>query len=205
MGTREPVYPREGCRCLVAQQDFHLFVCGGIVHRYLHQKAVQLGFRQLVGALLFHWVLRRDDGKDIAHRAGRTVDGHLPLLHHLEEGCLGLGGSSVNLVGQHHVGEDRSGVEVEVSGLHVVDRGAQHVARHEVGGKLHAREAGVDELGHDSGQQGLGHAGHALNQHVSAGYHAGQQEVGGLCLAHYDLRNAGSQRLYLGGAGCGDG
>ena len=98
----------------VAGQYLYLLVGSGIAHRNLHQETVQLGLGQLVGTLLLYRVLRGDDGKHGAHRVGNAVDGNLALLHHLEQRGLGLGRRTVYLIGQHHVGEYRPGVEVKV-------------------------------------------------------------------------------------------
>ena len=45
--------------------------------------------------------------------------GHLPLLHRLEQGGLGLGRRAVDLVGQDQVGEDRPGHEAQLAGAAV--------------------------------------------------------------------------------------
>ena len=72
------------------------------------------------------------------------------LLHRFEQGGLGLGRRAVDLVGQHHVGEDRSLEEDETApaGLGVVleDVGAGDVGRHQVGRELDALERQVQDL-----------------------------------------------------------
>ena len=72
-----------------------------------HQEAVELRLRQLVGAGLLDRVLRRDHHERPADLVGLPVDGDVPLLHHLEEGGLGLRRGAVDLVGQHQAVEDR--------------------------------------------------------------------------------------------------
>ena len=68
-----------------------------------------------------------------------AVDRDAALLHHLEQRGLGLGARAVDLVGEHDVGEDRAGVELERALLLVVHRDAGDVAGEQVGGELDAR------------------------------------------------------------------
>ena len=77
------------------------------------------------------------------HRTRHRVDRDLALLHHFEQRRLGLGARTVDLVGEHDVGEDRPGVELEGAGLLVVDRDAGDVARQQVGREL---DAGIRAL-----------------------------------------------------------
>ena len=177
----------KGCVLLMALQDEHLIVERGIAYHYLHHETVYLRLGQLVGAFLLHGVLRGDDREEGTHGMGDAVDGGLALLHHLKEGGLCLGRCAVYLVDEHEVGEDRSGVEVELRRLHVEHRGAEHIARHEVGGELQAAEAGVDEPREEAGQQGLGHTGHTLEQHMAVGQDGGEEHVDSAVLPHYHL------------------
>jgi hypothetical protein len=72
---------------------------------------------------------------------GHAVGRHLPLLHRLQQGGLGLGRGPVDLVGQQQVGEHRPRAEVEGAAALVKDRGAGDVGGHEVGRELDAAEA----------------------------------------------------------------
>ena len=80
-------------------------------------------------------------------RAGR---GHLVFLHGLQQRRLGLGRCSVDLVGQHHIGENRSLHEAERAAaggeIFLDDLGAGDVAGHEIGRELHPIEAQVQCL-----------------------------------------------------------
>ena len=60
------------------------------------------------------------------------------------------------------------GVELELGGASVVDQRAGDVAGHQVRGELHALELQLQCRGQRSHQQGLGDAGHTLEQHVAA-------------------------------------
>ena len=180
---------------VVAFQDGHLLVERGVAHGDFHQETVGLCLGQLVGALLFHGVLCRQDGVDVAHAVGSAVDGDLSLLHDLEECSLRLGRCAVDLVDEHDVGEYGPLVEIEGLRLHVEDGGAQDVAGHQVGRKLDAAEARVNEFGDQSRQQRLGDAGHALDEHVAVGDDGCQQQVDSLFLADDDAANAFLQLL----------
>jgi hypothetical protein len=48
------------------------------------------------------------------HAVGGAGDGHLALLHRLEQRRLHLGRRAVDLVGEHDVGEDRAGLEAKL-------------------------------------------------------------------------------------------
>ena len=86
-------------------------------------------------------------------------------------------------------------MEGELLRLHVEHGGAEHVAGHEVGRELHAAEAGINQTGNQLGQQRLGYAGHALDEHMAVGQDGGQDEFYGFLLAHDDLGNLVAQLL----------
>ena len=75
-----------------------------------------------------------------------ALDGHLPLLHRLEQRGLRLRGRAVDLVGQQQPGEQRSLAEAELVGALVVEERAGQVAREQVGGELGAREVQPERL-----------------------------------------------------------
>jgi hypothetical protein len=66
------------------------------------------------------------------------------LLHHLEQGALHLGGSTVDLVGQQQVREDWAALGLELAGVLVVDPRPGQVGGHQVGGELNALELPAD-------------------------------------------------------------
>ncbi len=97
-----------------------------------------------------------------------AVDGDLPLLHRLEQRGLRLGSRSIDLVGEQHLGEDRSPTELEGLVLRVVHAHTGHVARQEVWGELHALEAAAAAAGERFGQQRLAGARNVLDKKVAA-------------------------------------
>ena len=78
----------------------------------VEHEAVELRFRQRIGALLLDRVLRGQHEERLGQRMPRAADGHLLLLHRLEQRGLRLRRRAVDLVGQDHVGEDRPADEL---------------------------------------------------------------------------------------------
>jgi hypothetical protein len=104
---------------------------------------------------------------------GLPLDRHPVFLHRLEERGLGLGRSSIDLVGQDHVGEDRTRNEhqptLAADGIVLNDVGAGHVGGHQVGSELDALEREVEHLGQRLDQERLGQARHAHQQAIPSG------------------------------------
>ena len=96
-------------------RDAGFFFERGIVDLDEKHEAVELRFGQRVGAFLFDRVLGREDKKGRGERIGFAKDGDLVFLHRLEHGRLGLGGRSVDFIGEHHVRKDRALDEFEFS------------------------------------------------------------------------------------------
>ncbi len=69
----------------------------------LEQEAVELRLGQRIGALMLDRVLRGDDHEPAAELMGLAVDGHIALLHRLQQGGLGLRRRAVDLVGQQQL------------------------------------------------------------------------------------------------------
>ena len=107
---------------------------------------------------------------------GVALDRDLALLHRLEQRRLGLRRRAVDLVGQQQVGEHRALAEAERA-LARLDRSSGRCTsrRHQVGGELHALEVEVERGRDRLHQQRLGHAGHALEQHVAADEQRGDE------------------------------
>ena len=95
-----------------------------------------------------------------------VADGHLPLLHRLQQRALHLGGGTVDLVGEDDVGEDRAALGGEFAAAGVIHEGADQVRGQQVGSELDAPEAGVDRLRQGGDGQCLGQARNALDQQM---------------------------------------
>jgi hypothetical protein len=130
-----------------------------------------------------------------------ALDGHLRLLHHLEQRRLRARRGAVDLVGQEHVGEDRALAELEGAVLRAVEAAAGDVGRQQVRRELHPAEHAVDAAGQALGQRGLAGARYVLQQHVAAGQHGHEHEPDALRLAADHGGQVVLDALHVGGEG----
>ena len=133
------------------------------------QEAVELGLGQRVGALVLHRVGGRQHVERARQPVGLALDGHLALLHRLEQRGLGLGRRAVDLVGQQQPGEDRPRPEVELGAPLVVDVGPGQVGRQQVRGELRAGEVQAERPRERARRQRLAQAREVLEQDVALG------------------------------------
>ena len=128
---------------------------------------------------------RREDQKRSRQLVRRRVDGHLALLHALEQAGLGLRRRAVDLVDDHDVGEDRPWAELEAGLALVVDLGAHDVGGQQVGRALHARELAVDRARERPCQRRLADTRIVLDEDVAFGEHRDHHALEHL-VAHLD-------------------
>ena len=157
--------------------DHELLGRAGVADEDLHHEPVDLRLGQRIGALGLDRVLGGHDQERPGHAVGLPADGHLLLLHHLQQRALHLGRRPVDLVGQQQVGEHRPERDLELAAALVVDPGADEVGRHQVGGELDPVELPADRPGERLHGQRLGQAGHALDEDVPAGQQRDQQPL----------------------------
>ncbi len=160
----------------------------------MHQEAVELGFGQGIGAFLLDGVLRGHYQKQRRQLVGAAPDADLALGHGFEQGRLDLGRSTVDLVRQHQVVEDRPLLEHETAGFRTIDLGAGDVGGQQVGGELDTMELCFDPFGKLLDGLGLGQAGSALYQHMAVGEQGNEQTLDEFFLAENLRRKKGSQR-----------
>ena len=98
-----------------------------IAHAHLHEETVHLSLWKRVGSFLFNGVLSGDNNKRCRQFVGDSFDGHLLFFHGFKQGCLGLWRGTVDFVSEENVGKQRTGTELEFTGLLVV-----HVGPHDV-------------------------------------------------------------------------
>ena len=191
----------DGVGFLLQDHDFHLLPLDRVAQLNAQHEPVHLGLRQGKRPLVLNRILRGQDGEGPRQVVGAGVDGDLPLLHGLEQGGLGLGRGPVDLVGEHNLGHDGTGPELELQVLLVEDADAGHVAGQHVGRELDAAEGAADAAGDGAGQHGLAHAGHVLNQHVAFAQQCQDREADLFVLANDDLAHVGQDAfrkcLYL--------
>ena len=135
-------------------------------HADLHQKTVQLRFRQRIAAERLHRVLCRHNKKRILQQLRLPVHRDLLLRHALQKGRLGPRSCAVDLIGQKHIGEHgpRAETEAALRLIEIVD--SRHVTRKQVRRKLDAPERQIHRpsqgLRHDS----LSGTGHVFEEHM---------------------------------------
>ena len=114
-------------------------------------ESVELRLGQRIGAFLFDRVLCREHEERLFERVGSVAGGDHFFLHRLEQRGLRFRRGPVDFVGEEQVAKDRAFDEAEnlfTCGLiRFEDVGADDVAGHEVGRKLHALELEVEHLG----------------------------------------------------------
>ena len=168
-----------------ALNDDKLFLFGGVADQDLHHEAVNLRFRQRVGALGLDRILRRHHQEGFRHFVGFAGNRHLPFLHYLEQRALHFGRSAVDLVGQQQVGEHRPQVGGELTGLLVVHARADQVGRQQIRGELDALELAAQGLRQRLDGQCLGEAGDAFDQKVALRQHGYQHTLQKVVLPHH--------------------
>ena len=159
----------------------------GYDDQHLQHEPVDLRLGQWIGALGLDRVLRGHHEEGVRHRVGLPPDGHLSLLHDLEQRALHLRRRAVDLVGEQEVREHRPERRRELARALVVDAGADEVGGHEVGRELDALELPADGIGERLDRQRLGETGHALDEHVAAGEERDGQPFEQLVLPDDDL------------------
>ena len=127
--------------------DDQLFVVRRVVHEHLEHEPVELGFGQEIGTVGLDRVLGGQHQEWLGNGERLLADGHLVLLHDLEQRRLDLGGGAVDLVGEQEVGEDRPELGLELAGAASKDARANQVGRDQVGRELDPPEGAADDLG----------------------------------------------------------
>ena len=173
----------------------HLGVAVRVAHPDPQQEPVELALGQGIGALVLDRVLGGDHQERVRQAVGHVVDRDLPLLHRLEQGRLGLRRGPVDLVAEHHVGEDPARPEGERPGVPVVDARARHVGGQQVGRELDPTPLKVERAGQRLGQAGLADARHVLEQQVPLGGQAHQGQPGRVLFALEDLGHVVDDRF----------
>ena len=143
----------------------------------LQHEAVELRLGQRVGAFLFERVLRREHEERVGQLEGLIADGHLPLLHRLEQRALHFCGRAVDFVGEDEVAENGALLRGEHTLARVVNKRADEIRREQIGRELDAPEARLDRRGERLHREGLRKAGHAFEQDVPIREQADEQAV----------------------------
>src|SRR6202042_1711326 len=101
---RQSLLRRQARYCVVPDlpaiesEDLSLMISRGIIHAHVQQKAVELRFRQWIGALLLDRVLGRHDHEQFREPMGSRAYRDLPFRHGLQDCRLNFGRRPVNFV-----------------------------------------------------------------------------------------------------------
>jgi hypothetical protein len=114
-----------------------------------------------------------------------------------------FGRGAVDLVGQQHLREHRSGQEPETAALAVEDRDAEDVRRQHVAGELDARKLEAEQAGQGVRQRRLADAGQIFDQQMASCQQAAEGESGLRALAEDHRIGGGEDFADWGGSGRG--
>ena len=176
------------------EQDVPLGLAVGIADVDLHQKAVELRFRQRIGAFLLERVLRRQHVERPRQIVAGAGDGDVLLLHRLQQRRLRARCGAVDLVGHQQLREHRAGQEAEAA---LAARalfqhfGAENVGRHQIRRELDAPRIEAEHGAHGLDQLGLGEAGNAEQEAMAAGQDRDERLLDHLVLAEDDGADRG--------------
>ena len=166
----------------------------GVVNTAVEQEAVQLRFRQVVGAFLLEGVLRGKYHERRGERQGFAFNGHLPLLHDFEQRRLRFCRGTVDFVGKQQVGEDWAAAEFEAAFAGVVNHAAGDVGGQEIRRELDAVKLSVDGFGEAFHQEGFAQPRHSFDQHMAAAEQGDERFFNDLFLADDDPLHRIAQR-----------
>ena len=149
-------------------KDLSLFGARRITDLDLQHEPVDLGLGQRIRPFLLDWILRCQHEKGIIQRVAGIADGHLALLHRLQQGALHLGRGTIDFVGQNQIGEDRPFAGDKITRVLLIDQRSRQVGGQQVRSELDAVEAGLDKARQTADCERLGEAGDTLEQNMSA-------------------------------------
>jgi len=183
-----------GCAAGGTGDDLHLVVFRQVIHDDIEEETVELGFGERVGALHLDGVLGGEDEEGFLEGVPMAGGGDLVFSHGFEQGGLGLRRGAVDLIRQQQVGEDRAAHEFESARASVglEDFGAGDVGWHQVGRELDPLEPEVEDLGDRFDEEGLGEAGRAGDEAMTACEERDEDLIDGLALSDDDLGQFGA-------------
>ena len=169
-----------------------------VAHVDAQHEAVELRFRQWIGAFEVARVLCCQHQEVFRQRIQVALRGHLAFFHGFEQCRLGLGSGAVDFVHQQYVGEQWPAAEHEIVLRRVEHVGADDVAGHQVRGALHALEFAAENARQCFGQQSLAEPGRTLHQHVAARDERDTQRADHVLGADDDARELALDGLFEG-------
>ena len=143
----------------------------------LHQEPVELGLGQGICSLVLDRVLGGQHPEGLGQDKCLVTDRDLAFLHGFQQRALDLRRGPVDLVGKQHAGDDGARADVKCAGRRPVDLGARQIRRQQVRGELDPPERQIESLRESSYGPGLGQAGDALDQDMTAGQESDHESI----------------------------
>src|SRR5713101_2228099 len=159
-------------------ENFLFGFVGGIAHLDAHQKAVELRFRQGIGAVVLDGILRGDHEKRLRKRESLAVHGDLRFVHGFEKRGLRARGGAVDFVG-----ENWPGTKFKFARFGIVDADAEDVAGEQVRRELDALKAAMEGFCERLRESGFADSGNVFDEQVTAREQGNQRELDGVFLA----------------------
>jgi hypothetical protein len=141
--------------------------------------------------------LCRHHHEQIRQLVGHATDGNLAFRHRFEQGRLHLGRRTVDLVGQHQIMEQRSGLKMERTVLRTIDLGAGQIGRQQVRGKLNAVKIALDGPAQHVDRPSLGKAGRTFHENVPIREQRDQHPLDQSILSDYLGRHKLEEPLHI--------
>ena len=138
-------------------EDVALALARRVAHANAHEEAVELRFGQRVRSVMFDGVLRGQDEKRLRQPMRLIVHGDLRFVHRFEQRRLRLGRRAIDFVGEHDIGEDRPGLELERLRRGIEHADAGDVGRQQIRSELDALKRALEGAGQRLRQRGLAH------------------------------------------------
>ena len=160
---------RRAERSLAAHQLQNFALVGGVrlVDFNIHQKTVQLGFRQIISTLVLNRVLGSHHHEQPRQEITLPAGADLPFGHRFQQRGLHLGRRAVDFVGQHQIGKNRPLAKLELTLLADVNFAAGNVRRQQIRRKLDTVKAGGNAVGQRFDRLGFGQPRRTFDQRVT--------------------------------------
>src|SRR5215813_339160 len=137
---------------------------------------------------MLNGVLRSQHNERFGKLVCFLFDGYVTFGHPFEQCGLRFWRRAVDLIGEDHVGEDRSRLERKQTLLLIEYFETQNVRGQKVRSKLDALKRAIEAPRERVSKRGLPDSGHIFDQQVSAGQKSHQRQL-------YDLAFAANNRL----------
>src|SRR5205809_6447299 len=103
----------------------------------LKKKTIELCFRQTISSLLLHRVLSGQNKKRRLHMISVSIYCHLSFFHYFKQSSLRFCRSTVYLIDQNNIAENRPGLKLKSSFSRIKNGSTQYIRWHQVRRKLY--------------------------------------------------------------------